>query len=472
MLGLLLIFSGIVAVLSVGGQQSASAGTFPGTNGKIAFVSDRDGNYEIYVMNPDGSNQQRLTDNLALDSEPSWSPDGTRIAFTSDRNGNHEIYVMNADGSGQRRLTNHHLADSNPSWSPDGTKIIFVKDFNYGYRVEQYQTYNGLGYFWIMNADGTNQNAVPLDDDYGSHPSWSPDGNKIAYSCPGATSAICTIEPDGSNWEVTIETCNSDSDAFGPSWSPDGKKIVYTETSDSEHDCHYDGTTTDGAIFVANVDGSDRVMLEDGSEISNDARLPSWSPGGDKIVFASLVFDGSGNGYDIWIMDRDGTNRLKLTNNKAFDSLPDWGSNGPLHSNGCTNPTITGTDGPDWIRGTAGADIIDAKGGDDTINGLGGNDIICGGSGSDSISGGSGSDLIFGGHGNDVIIGGLGNDELYGGAGKDSLSGNGGYDKMFGNSGNDTLNGKDGLENNDYLDGGSGTDSCEGNPDPEVNCEK
>ena len=85
---------------------------------KIAFLSDRDGNWEIYVMNDDGSGQRRLTNNTDTDVSPSWSPDGKKIAFASDRDGNREIYVMNADGSGQTRLTNNTDTDVSPSWSP------------------------------------------------------------------------------------------------------------------------------------------------------------------------------------------------------------------------------------------------------------------------------------------------------------------------------------------------------------------
>ncbi len=84
---------------------------------RIAFSSDRDGNYEIYVMNADGSGQTRLTDNEALEWFPTWSPDGRRIAFSSDRDGNWDIYVMNADGSGQTRLTDNEGWDLLPSWS-------------------------------------------------------------------------------------------------------------------------------------------------------------------------------------------------------------------------------------------------------------------------------------------------------------------------------------------------------------------
>ena len=88
---------------------------------KIAFNSNRDGNYEIYVMNADGSGQTRLTNNPATDYYPSFSPDGSKIAFNSYRDGNNEIYVMNANGSGQTRLTNNTANDIDPSFSHNGT---------------------------------------------------------------------------------------------------------------------------------------------------------------------------------------------------------------------------------------------------------------------------------------------------------------------------------------------------------------
>src|SRR5689334_9241498 len=99
---------------------------FPGANGRIAFESERDGNPEIYSMEPDATDQARLTNNPAADTDPSWSPDGTRIVFTSNRDGNDEIYTMNADGSGQTRLTTSPGSDSNPAWSPDGRNIVFA----------------------------------------------------------------------------------------------------------------------------------------------------------------------------------------------------------------------------------------------------------------------------------------------------------------------------------------------------------
>ena len=85
---------------------------------KIVFVNFRDGNFDVYVMNADGSGQRNLTRHPSHDSDPEWSPDGKKIAFTTKREGNFEIYVMNADGSGQHNLTRNPAVDRYPVWSP------------------------------------------------------------------------------------------------------------------------------------------------------------------------------------------------------------------------------------------------------------------------------------------------------------------------------------------------------------------
>ena len=121
----------------------ASACGDGGQPGRIAFDSDRDGNFEVYVMNTDGSGLTRLTSNPAGDGSPAWSPDGTRIAFVSDRDGNFEVYVMNADGSGLTRLTDDPASDDSPAWSPDGSRIAFHSDRD------------GNSEVYVMNADGT-----------------------------------------------------------------------------------------------------------------------------------------------------------------------------------------------------------------------------------------------------------------------------------------------------------------------------
>ena len=118
----------VLVIVSAVMMEPVSSGTFPGTNGKIIFASDRDGNKEIYVMDADGSNQTQISNHTKNDSEPSWSPDGSKIALQSERDGKKEIYVMDADGSNATRLTNNSTREYYPSWSPDGSKIAFVSD--------------------------------------------------------------------------------------------------------------------------------------------------------------------------------------------------------------------------------------------------------------------------------------------------------------------------------------------------------
>jgi len=122
-----------------------------GSGGVIAFSSNRDGNSEIYVMNADGSDPRRLTDNSADDWSPAWSPDGMQIAFTSARDGNYEIYVMDADGSNQRRLSDSDDFDWGPDWSPDSTQIAFTSNRD------------GRDEIYVMNSDGTDLQRLTND---------------------------------------------------------------------------------------------------------------------------------------------------------------------------------------------------------------------------------------------------------------------------------------------------------------------
>ena len=138
-----------VAVFSLGITAACddnNSGTNPSLEeSKIAFVSDRDGNNEIYVMNADGSYLNRLTKNNEYDYDPMWSPNGQKIAFTSHRDGNQEIYVMNADGSNQKRLTKNNEYDYAPMWSPNGQKIAFASDRR------------GYLEIYVMKSDGSDQ---------------------------------------------------------------------------------------------------------------------------------------------------------------------------------------------------------------------------------------------------------------------------------------------------------------------------
>ena len=134
---------------------------------QIAFMSKRDGNPEIYVMDADGGNQRNLTNHRNDDWWPSWSPDGKRIVFVSERDGNREIYVMDADGGNPQNLTNDPNEDWYPSWSPDGERIVFMSRRD-GHVIDRAPTYE----IYVMDADGGNpQNLTnnPRDD---FSPTW------------------------------------------------------------------------------------------------------------------------------------------------------------------------------------------------------------------------------------------------------------------------------------------------------------
>jgi Tol biopolymer transport system component len=277
----------------------ASHAAFPGANGKIAFTSTRDGNGEVYVMNADGSGQTNVSNNTAYDSQPRWSPDGTKIVFQSNRDGNYEIYVMNANGTAQTRLTNNTANDSFPSWSPDGTKIAFIRSGGTRH-----------GELWIMNADGTDETQL-ISDVVGTFPAyfstaWSPDGTKIALSRSQSDTnqEIDVINADGSG--LTALTSNGVNTAF-PNWSPDGTKIAFDR-----------GPAGSADIYVMNPDGSSQTNLtNNGGQINQSA---AWSPDGTKIVFNS---NRDGNA-EIYVMQGNGTGQTRLTFSSGSDGAPDW----------------------------------------------------------------------------------------------------------------------------------------------------
>jgi Tol biopolymer transport system component/tRNA A-37 threonylcarbamoyl transferase component Bud32 len=282
-------------LFSILGPTSTPIG---GGSGQIAYVSQRDQWYEIYIMNTDGSGQIRLADGL----NPIWSPDGKKIVFTSLYL--NKIYIMNADGSGRIRLAE----GNSPTWSPDGKKISF--------------TYSDDIY--IVSSDGSNQTLLAE----GWNPTWSPDGSKIAFVNGG----IYTMNADGSG-QTRL------SDGWYPAWSPNGRQIAFSS---------YRLPDGPNEVHIMNADGSNQIRLAEGES-------PTWSPDGRQITFISdnavyiMNADGSGQtrwyeGFPIWspdgskiaftlgdyqkpeiyVMNPDGSGRTRL----AEGSGPTWSPDG------------------------------------------------------------------------------------------------------------------------------------------------
>lgn len=293
----------------------------PVVNGKIAFVSDRDGNEEIYVMNPDGSGQTRLTFDSDEDTDPAWSPDGRRIAFTKRQ----QIFVMNADGSGATQLTSQGF-NENPAWSPDGLKIAFQSSRD-SVALLEFEIY-------VMDADGENETRLTNLPEQNLQPAWSPDGKQIAFMCDSvgvnAGQNICIMDADGSGvLELTTGTRAFDGD---PSFSPDGKKIVFSRGIFIE---------VRDRVMIMNADGSDQQRLALGvlsGGTFTPANHPVFSPDGKKIAFGSepaLNVD-----TRITLMNPDGSEETEIAHTPgAANEQPSWQRKFPTDTTGVYLPS-------------------------------------------------------------------------------------------------------------------------------------
>jgi YVTN family beta-propeller protein len=262
---------------------------------QIAFVSNRDGNKEIYIINADGSNPVNLSRSRGEDFSPSWSPDGSKIAFVSTRDGKRNVYVMNTDGKRQVRLSSE--GDNwNPNWSPDSQKLAFVAN------------HRGNNEIYLMDADGKNQTNLtrnPAEDGRGSH-SWSPDGSRIAWvTNRDGNWEIYVMNADGSN-PVNITRHPAEEGIGMFVWSPDGKQIAFISTRDSNEE-----------VYVVNVDGTGSANLSRSPAMDD---VPLWSPDGQRLAFVS-----NRTGFDeIYVMDVDGKHQVQLTFTRTKEDYPRW----------------------------------------------------------------------------------------------------------------------------------------------------
>ena len=344
----------------------AACGGAGGSDKLVVYVSETAGNPDVYTVDVESGETERLASGPDSQFSPAWSPDRDRIAYVVQQappartsggdasvGGNRDVFVMRVDGRGPEvrispedgssggnqgsprwnseadrlayvseadgqadvfvagfmedeteqvltsRVTTSETGEMLGDWSPDGQWLVFSRE---GGRDTQ-----GL---WIRNPDGVNQ--VRLTEGADSDPVWSSDGDVIAFVRDDlGNSDIYLVKPEnGEEWRGEIieeRWLHSDQEEHSPAWAPDGDTLAFVTTRDGNAE-----------IYTANVN-EDAQPLRLTINESADTE-PVWSPDGDRIAFVSDLFGET----EILVMDSDGTNQRRLTNNEVRDHSPDW----------------------------------------------------------------------------------------------------------------------------------------------------
>lgn len=264
---------------------------------KIAFTSNRDGNNEIYIMNPDGTEQINLTNHGASDAQPAWSPDGKQILFTSNRNGTPDLYLMDADGTNVRKVFKNLKLRSAPAWSPDGKQISYARN-------------DRLRGLFIASVDGTNEKLIALVGEFDGYSNWSADGTKIVFDAPIKQKGHSRVHIfDLSTRQQEVLLGEDVATVMGaPVWSPSSDKIALAWLKGGSF-----------SIYIIDHDGENpKQIVQPLAGFSTDN--PDWSPNGSALVYEQYQI---GSSRQIYTVDLKGGEPDQLTR-RGLNFFADW----------------------------------------------------------------------------------------------------------------------------------------------------
>jgi len=257
---------------------------------KILFVSDRDGNKEIYFMDYDGKRQRRITYNDYIDMLPSWSFDKEKVLYTSYRDGNPDLFMFHLY-TGKTELISTGQANYSADWSRENDRIVYTS------------TRSGDAEIYIKDMKTRKEKRLTFTPAIDTSPCWSPNSREIAFiSDRSGTAQVYLMDAEGSNIRrITSEGTRHDS----PEWSPDGTQLAYTLMIGNGID-----------IYVYNLKNNTIIKLTEDARRNEN---PSWSPDGRHIIFSS---NRSGR-YQLYTVDYDGSNLRQVTS-RGENKMPSW----------------------------------------------------------------------------------------------------------------------------------------------------